>query len=70
MIHYNYKPSLVVFKWLQYGFVNLIFQYVYNNWLNQVVTNEVVWLKDIFVFLSTCFKLIGLFQELVIGLLQ
>jgi len=25
------------------GNVNPIFQYVYSNWLNQPVTNEVVW---------------------------
>jgi hypothetical protein len=35
---------------LQITFVNPIFQYVYNNWLNQLVTNEVVWSKDILIF--------------------
>jgi hypothetical protein len=35
---------------LQITFVNPIFLYVYNNWLNQLVTDEAVWLKDILVF--------------------
>jgi len=35
---------------VQFVVVIAIFQYVYGNWFNQLVTNEVIWPKVILVF--------------------